>query len=60
MDGWTDRQRDIQHEIIIPCHYRVVGYKKETMLANRTLDPLHLNPFKNDEEVLFVSLSNLV
>ena len=34
--GWTDRRTDVQltdrhmdvHETIIPCQYRVAGYKK--------------------------------
>ena len=26
-DGWTDRHKDVQHETIIPRHYRVAGYE---------------------------------
>ena len=27
-DGRTDRHTDVERETIIPCHYRVAGYKK--------------------------------
>ena len=31
MDGWTDRQMEVQHETIIPRHYCVVRYKNTQM-----------------------------
>ena len=33
MDGQTDTHMDVQRETIIPCHYRVVGYKNECKLC---------------------------
>ena len=37
MDGGMDRDTDVQCESIIPCHYRVAGYKKYRMSSAKTL-----------------------
>ena len=50
-DEWTDRQRDIQRETIIACHYHMVGYKKykEVLLDEDNTVVCQLNAFVPDQ-----------
>ena len=40
MDGQTDRHRDSQHDIIIPHHFCVVGYKNYTVFNHSKMDEI--------------------